>query len=270
MYYKKIYLPDGTEKLISCEDLEARYDSEGNEISSFYLPRDEGEARYLKKTDAANTYLPRTAGQSKPLTNDLYIDVNGSKNVWFGKNGVVVGRIGVDSDGNMRVCRCASNGDSRGGLISNEGSWTGVFNNGGNIIFRPNGVSSSSGQMYLDTAGQIHGGIKAWTKSASSVSISASANTSMGKITGLSGSGIFAISAYGHIDYNASPYPNNAYINLYKQSGGVIGYYTQYAQRSRAWIHCFDFATNITEVDFKVEPTNACKAWLEMYVWQLS
>ena len=257
MYYKKIYLPDGTEKLISCEDLEARYDSEGNEISSFYLPRDEGETRYLKKTDAANTYLPLTAGQSKPLTDDLYI-VKGNQAI----------KVMLNSDG--AYFQYMNGGVNKGGVRFSPGGYATLFGAGQAIEFKPNGADNNTGRVYIGADGQIHGGKKAWTKSASSVSISASANTSMGKITGLSGSGIFAISAYGHIDYNASPYPNNAYINLYKQGGSVIGYYTQYAQRSRTWIHCFDFATNITEVDFKVEPTNACKAWLEMYVWQLA
>ena len=114
-------------------------------ISSFYLSRDEAEETYLIQADAEDTYLPLSAGESRPLTGELYIDVDGSKNIWFKKAGVIVGRLGVDSDGNLRCCRSASNGDSLGGLITNTNGNLYLFSDNHQVGIRPRAVGSNIG-----------------------------------------------------------------------------------------------------------------------------
>lgn len=99
--------------------------------------------------------------------------------------------------------------DSSGVLVSSirlyEGGTTGVgiASNGKDIVFRPNGHSDSTGQMYLDADGQLHGGHPRRTNSASGRSVAANTTTLICSVQVLKG-GLYQIYLNGDFNPSAS------------------------------------------------------------------
>ena len=169
-------------------------------------------------TESATTTFPDLTKDDINETGTLYqlqlavVQISGgnltSITSSLGTSGVI-SQNGVDtnfahlkqtSDGGFRVGLASpsegGNFVSLAGLSGGE-TYVSLFTQGGNIGFRPNGIGSTTGEMYLDTDGQLHGGATFTTATKStSTSIPAASWTTVVSISGLDTSGIYVVIGY--------------------------------------------------------------------------
>lgn len=139
-----------------------------------------------------------------------------------------------------------------------------VFGHGGYILFRPNGVGNSAGQMYLDGNGllRVNGDIRRTPKTyqgqrTASMSVSAQ-NTKICETTVVD-EGVYLISASIRVQMSGG---GNAYINLYKAStiSDTIVYDLHLLKSGSSYITTVTWATfnANTPCSFYLEPSAAC------------
>ena len=154
---EKIVLPDNTEY-----DIKDKGALQVTDISDGRMESNGWNALRVKATDS--THNPHF---------DLYDSTDKP-----------VGAIWVQqSSGDFRIYGYQSNGaDSSSGLYMEQGGRIVIFGHNNNIVLRPNGVDSASGQVYVSTDGVLYGGGQIFASSTSK-SISAGAVTDMVSIT---------------------------------------------------------------------------------------
>ena len=155
--------------------------------------------------DLSSTYLPLSAGSSYPLTDDLYIaGSSGSKKLLFTDNGDKCMHFYYGSDGTFRCGTCNSTESSLIGMSSNTSGDLLLYANEQNIRLRPNGISSSTNQVTINTDGQQIGGHPMDTATALTAdkSITASTVTPLMGFTDSVSNGIYLYTV--HIQFTPS------------------------------------------------------------------
>ena len=162
----------------------ALYDADGNVISS--------------------TYLPRSAGSTKPLTDDLYVyKENGSSGVYGYFDGTLRSYHGALGNSAVMAAYDA-NGDVSGRITIDQGNgYVTIAGNGlGHILFRPNGYNSTTGQVYIDTDGQFHNGVTRDGTTFASKSVPAGGTVTAVANHKVPKTGVYLVQVY--CDYNPS------------------------------------------------------------------
>lgn len=151
------------------------------------------------------TSIYRSLGYSTLVSNNDLI-LNGEDKCLriIDGNGTLQTLIG-SNDGNYSYIGTVDGGSIVSGIRLYEGGTTGVgiASNGKDIVFRPNGHSDSTGQMYLDADGQLHGGHPRRTNSASGRSVAANTTTLICSVQVLKG-GLYQIYLNGDFNPSAS------------------------------------------------------------------
>lgn len=121
------------------------------DVLTLYLTKQEASNTYLTQSDASNDYLPLSAGSSKPLSGALY-----GSNI-DSLNPIQVGMFAKD---NGAFLEGYYNGVLDGGIstVANDKRVI-VYGNGNSVVFRPNGRGDANGQVYINSSGQIIGGL---------------------------------------------------------------------------------------------------------------
>ena len=108
---------------------------------------------------------------------------------FYDKDGNPVGTLWEQqSSGDFRLYGFKTDGStaSAGAYMEQGGKLT-LFGNGDNIVLRPNGAASTTGQVTLDTTGQMRGG-HAWVSTSGSTATTvATTGTTLGTLTSCSG-----------------------------------------------------------------------------------
>lgn len=171
-----------------------------------------------------------------------------------------------ENDGYCQVGQRDSNKDIVSGTRYSEtgNSNVIVFGHGGHIVFRPNGVGNSAGQMYLDGNGllRVNGDIRRTPQTyqgqrTASLSLTAQ-NTKICETTVVD-EGVYLISASIRVQMSGG---GNAYINLYKAStiSDTIVYDLHYIKSGSSYITTATWATfnANTPCSFYLEPSANC------------
>ena len=147
--------------------------------------------------------------------------VSDAQNLFFMDGNDYMGRLSRESGGNILLARTSNlgaYGNGYGnGIYMPTGGAVRIFGNNGSIYLRPNGITSTTGQVQFDTTGQQIGGHPLTTETPADVSLTANTITSLKSITGLSSSGIYV--AYGKITY--TPSVNTAHYPELRISGST-------------------------------------------------
>lgn len=187
----------------------------------------------------------------------LLYDSDGTPSAVFGS---------FESDGYSRIGQRNSDGDIVSGTrYANTGTNNViVFGYGGNIVFRPNGVNNSTGQMYVNGDGllRVNGDVRRTPQTyqgqrTASMSLTAQ-NTKICETTVVS-DGVYLISASIRVQMSGG---GHAYINLYKSSSdsGTIVYDLHYLKSGSSYIETSTWATfnANTPCSFWLEPSANC------------
>lgn len=130
------------------------------------------------------------------------------QNLFFKDGNDYIGRLSRESGGNILLAHTTANGSygngSGSGVYMPTTGAVRIFGKGGGIYLRPNGITSTAGQMYIDTDGQQIGGhpLNAPSTAISDKSLSANTITELHAFTGLDSSGVYACS--GKFTYTPS------------------------------------------------------------------
>lgn len=159
-------------------------------------------------------YLPLSAGANHPLSGDVIFEEEGTPVGYIHKNQYGVSYNSMDS-----------NGDMCGGIFSNiaNGS-TYVYGSGGQVVFRPYGVADSTAQVFINSSGQIQGGITVYegngtiphNYSGSEVNV----NTTILSTSSLP-SGKYIIAGYLSLAFSSST-SGQMYINLFHDTTALV------------------------------------------------
>ena len=144
-------------------------------ILNYDMTQGEGSQWYTTFDESATTTFPALTQDAINDTGDLYqvtlavVQISGGNlTSIYSESGVsplrVISKTGAkcetqieDEYTNIRSYK--SDGTPAGGLVvSGSGDYTAVWNNGGDILLRPNGNASTTGQVQLTTGGQLIGG----------------------------------------------------------------------------------------------------------------
>lgn len=166
-----------------------------------------------------------------------------------------------ENDGYCQVGQRDSNKDIVSGTRYSEtgNSNVIVFGHGGHIVFRPNGVGNSAGQMYLDGNGllRVNGDIRRTPQTyqgqrTASLSLTAQ-NTKICETTVVN-EGVYLISASIRVQMSGG---GHAYINLYKSTSqsNTIVYDLHYLKSGSSYIETSTWAT--------FDANTPCSFWLE-------
>ena len=160
--------------------------------------------------------------------------------------------------------------DSNGNIVSGTRySGTGdnnvvVFGHGGYLVFRPNGVGNSAGQMYLDGNGllRVNGDIRRTPQTYQGLrtaSMSLTAQDTKICETTVVNEGVYLISASIRVQMSGG---GHAYINLYKSTSqsNTIVYDLHYLKSGSSYIETSTWATfnANTPCSFWLEPSANC------------
>lgn len=104
-------------------------------------------------------------------------------------NGEPVGTLWEqESSGDLRLYGYQSDHtNASSGLYMEQGGRLIAFGNVNNIMFRPNGVADSTGQMYLDASGQLRGGHDVVSTSGSTSTTVTTSGTTLGTLSACTG-----------------------------------------------------------------------------------
>ena len=91
-----------------------------------------------------------TCGRSSLIT---------QRNMWAVNSNGDRFRIAMQNDGSFRATAVDASGNSLAGMANNSTGNLILCTNGQSIYIRPNGVANNTGEVYLDTSGQWHGGV---------------------------------------------------------------------------------------------------------------
>lgn len=166
----------------------ALYDADGNVISSTYA-----------KTTDLGLYLPLTAGSSKRLSGNLFLDSSSTQDIYFYQSGTRRAKLEMQSNnGAYIMSKCDTDGNSLVGVDASSSNNLILFANGDEgIVLRPNGMSSSSGRVWLDMSGQFHGGATRKQATGSSTTTISGNNTyNILTLSGLDSTGLYVIQAH--------------------------------------------------------------------------
>lgn len=117
----------------------------------------------------SDTYLPLTAGSTKPLTDDLYINsasihlnspADTNPNYWIEENGTAKGVLYHSTSNNQIRLAGWEDGSTAVGMVALptvSGNNVIVAGSGSNIVFRPNGENNTTGQVYVNADGFLIG-----------------------------------------------------------------------------------------------------------------
>lgn len=139
-----------------------------------------------------------------------------------------------------------------------------VFGYGGNIVFRPNGVNNSAGQMYVNGDGtlRVNGDVRRTPQTYSgqrTASMSLTAQNTKICETTVVNEGVYLISASIRVQMSGGGF---AYINLYKAStiSNTIVYDLHYLKSGSSYIATSTWATfnANTPCSFWLEPSANC------------
>lgn len=171
-----------------------------------------------------------------------------------------------ESDNYSRIGQRDSDGNTVSGTryANTGGNDVIVFGHGGYIVFRPNGVTNSSGQMYVDGNGllRVNGDVRRTPQTYSgqqttSMSVTAQ-NTKICETTVVS-DGVYLISASIRVQMSGG---GHAYISLYRSSTelNTIVYDLHYLKSGSSYITTSTWATfnANTPCSFYLEPSANC------------